>query len=50
MKLYIGNWWNIIIFISLDKALKLDPQQSYLWEKKADVLKQLDRFDEALEW
>ena len=41
---------NIKLFISVENAIELDPEDYHLWLKKTKYLKQLNRVDEALEW
>ena len=43
---YLKKYFNF--FISYDEYIKLYPNNSYGWEYKGDLLKELKRYDEAL--
>ena len=50
MKLYISQTKNIFyIFYSYDKAIQLKPNH-WVWSSKANLLKELHRYDEAIKW
>ena len=50
MKLQNGYFLILLSFLSFDKCLQLNPEKNYIWKDKANFLKKLNRFDEALEW
>lgn len=39
-----------LLFFSWNKAIKLDPESTELWDDKGTFLKELGRFEEALVW
>ena len=39
---------NFIFFYSYDKMIKLKPNEKKGWEKKGNILKEVNRYDEAL--